>query len=45
MHDNGSTTIKAAITRHGGEASTVIGNYNALDSTDLSNLMAFLGSL
>ncbi|MGA7218231.1 MAG: di-heme oxidoredictase family protein [Candidatus Sulfotelmatobacter sp.] len=45
MHDNGSTTIKAAITRHGGEASTVISNYNALNSTDLSNLMAFLGSL
>jgi CxxC motif-containing protein (DUF1111 family) len=45
MHDNGSTTIKKAISRHGGEATTVISNYNALDSTDSSNLLAFLGSL
>jgi len=45
MHDNGSTTIKKAISRHGGEAATVIDNYNALDSTDSSNLFAFLGSL
>jgi CxxC motif-containing protein (DUF1111 family) len=45
MHDNASTTITAAINRHGGEASKVITNFQALDSTDLSNLMAFLGSL
>jgi CxxC motif-containing protein (DUF1111 family) len=45
MHDNGSTTIKAAILRHGGEAAPVIANYQALDSTDLSNLLAFLNSL
>ena len=45
MHDNGSTTIDAAIRRHGGEAATVVGNYKALDSTDSSNLLAFLGSL
>jgi CxxC motif-containing protein (DUF1111 family) len=45
MHDNGSTSINAAILRHGGEAATVITNYQALDSTDNSNLMAFLNSL
>lgn len=45
MHDNGSTTIDAAIRRHGGEAATVVSNYEALSSTDQSNLLAFLGSL
>ncbi len=45
MHDNGSTSINAAILRHGGEATTVVGNYKALDSTDSANLLAFLGSL
>jgi len=45
MHDNGSTSITAAILRHGGEAATVVLNYQALDSTDSSNLLAFLNSL
>jgi hypothetical protein len=45
MHDNASANIAAAILRHGGEAATVISNYEALDSTDSSNLFAFLGSL
>jgi hypothetical protein len=45
MHDNGSTSIDAAIRRHSGEASTVVGNYKALNSTDSSNLLAFLNSL
>jgi CxxC motif-containing protein (DUF1111 family) len=45
MHDNTSTTIDAAIRRHGGEAATVVGNYKALNSTDSANLLAFLGSL
>jgi CxxC motif-containing protein (DUF1111 family) len=45
MHDNTSTTIDAAILRHGGEASTVVANYTALNSTDSANLLAFLGSL
>jgi len=45
MHDNGSTSIDAAIRRHGGEAATVLSNYQALNSTDSSNLLAFLGSL
>jgi hypothetical protein len=45
MHDNGSTSVDAAIRRHGGEAATVISNYTALDSTDSANLLAFLSSL
>jgi len=45
MHDNTSTSIDAAIRRHGGEASQVITNYKGLDSTDSANLLAFLGSL
>jgi hypothetical protein len=45
MHDNTSTTVSAAILRHGGEAATVIANYQALDSTDSANLLAFLSSL
>jgi Di-haem oxidoreductase, putative peroxidase len=45
MHDNASTTIKAAIQRHGGEAATVEASFAALDSTDSSNLLAFLGNL
>jgi CxxC motif-containing protein (DUF1111 family) len=45
MHDNTSTTIDAAILKHGGEAATVVGNYTALNSTDSANLLAFLGSL
>jgi di-heme oxidoreductase (putative peroxidase) len=45
MHDNASTSITAAILRHGGEAAPVISNYQALDSTDSSNLLAFLNSL
>ena len=45
MHDNGSTSIDAAIRRHGGEAATVIQNYEGLNSTDSGNLLAFLSSL
>ncbi len=45
MHDNTSLTIDAAIRRHGGEAATVVANYEALNSTDSANLLAFLGSL
>jgi hypothetical protein len=45
MHDSGSTTVRDAILRHGGEAATVISNYRALHSTDRTNLLAFLSSL
>ena len=45
MHDNTSTTIDAAIRRHGGEAATVLSNYEGLNSTDSADLLAFLNSL
>ena len=45
MHDNTSTTTDAAIRRHGGEAAAVLANYEALNSTDEGNLLAFLNSL
>ena len=45
MHDNGSTSIDAAIRRHGGEAATVVNNYKGLSKTDSTNLLAFLNSL
>jgi CxxC motif-containing protein (DUF1111 family) len=45
MHDNTSTSVDAAIKRHGGEAATVLSNYEGLDSTDSANLLAFLNSL
>jgi hypothetical protein len=45
MHDNGSKSVDAAILRHGGEATTVISNYKALNATDSANLLAFLSSL
>lgn len=45
MHDNASTSINAAILRHGGEAATVVLSYQGLDSTDSANLLAFLNSL
>jgi CxxC motif-containing protein (DUF1111 family) len=45
MHDNSSTSIDAAIRRHGGDAATVVTNYKGLNSTDEANLLAFLNSL
>jgi CxxC motif-containing protein (DUF1111 family) len=45
MHDSGSTSIDAAIRRHGGEAAQVVSNYQGLNPTDEANLLAFLGSL
>ncbi len=45
MHDNKSLTIDAAIRSHGGEAATVLSNYQSLNSTDSANLLAFLNSL
>lgn len=45
MHDNQSSTIDAAIRRHGGEAAEVVTAYEGLNSTDSANLLAFLGSL
>jgi len=37
--------LDRAIRDHGGEASQVVGLYEALDPTDNSNLLAFLSSL
>jgi Di-haem oxidoreductase, putative peroxidase len=45
MHDNTTTSIDAAIRKHGGEAATVLSNYQGLNSTDSANLLAFLSSL
>jgi CxxC motif-containing protein (DUF1111 family) len=45
MHDNRSTTLDAAIKKHGGEAATVVTNYKGLNATDSANLLAFLNSL
>jgi CxxC motif-containing protein (DUF1111 family) len=46
LHDNRAKNINEAILDHGGEAAvTVIPAYQALDSTDNANLLAFLGSL
>jgi Di-haem oxidoreductase, putative peroxidase len=45
MHDSGSTSVDAAIRRHGGEAAQVVSNYQGLNPTDEANLLAFLGSL
>jgi CxxC motif-containing protein (DUF1111 family) len=45
LHNGSATTIDAAITAHGGEATAVTNAYNALSPTDEANLLSFLGSL
>ncbi|HEU4733033.1 MAG TPA: di-heme oxidoredictase family protein [Kofleriaceae bacterium] len=45
MHDGLSFTVTDAITRHAGQASTAVSNFNALGATDRANLLAFIGSL
>ncbi len=45
MHDGESLTIKDAILRHAGQASTVITTYNGLSGGQKNKLLAFLGSL
>src|SRR3954465_12321681 len=45
LHDGGALTRNDAILRHGGEASGVISNYNALSTTQKNNLITFLNSL
>ncbi|MBI3743735.1 MAG: hypothetical protein HY261_05535 [Chloroflexi bacterium] len=37
--------LGAAIAAHGGEAATVIGNYNALSAAQKQNILNFLRSL
>jgi CxxC motif-containing protein (DUF1111 family) len=45
MHDGASLDIPTAITRHAGEASQVIQQYQGLSATDKAHLLSFLGSL
>jgi CxxC motif-containing protein (DUF1111 family) len=45
MHAGTAMSLQDAIAAHGGEASTVVGNFNALRSTDRQDLLAFLQSL
>ncbi|MBA3913912.1 MAG: hypothetical protein H0X25_08690 [Acidobacteriales bacterium] len=45
MHGGGSPSLNAAIAAHGGEATTVINNFNALKHTDQTDLISFLQSL
>jgi CxxC motif-containing protein (DUF1111 family) len=45
MHDNASTTLNNAISRHGGEAQGATANFNALSPVQQQQLIAFLQSL
>ena len=45
MHDGKSSTIEAAILRHGEESSTARENFEKLSPADRAALLAFLGSL
>jgi len=45
LHDGRTNDLMQAIGAHGGEASTVIGDFNALGTTDKKNLLKFLRSL
>jgi len=44
LHDGRTSNLVQAITSHGGEAATVIGNYNARTTTEKQNLLNFLRS-
>jgi mono/diheme cytochrome c family protein len=45
MHDGRSTTLTEAILEHGGEAATVVANFQALTTLDQQDLIAFLENL
>jgi CxxC motif-containing protein (DUF1111 family) len=45
MHDGLTFTREDAIQRHGGQAATVTGRYNALSAAQKNQLLAFLDSL
>jgi CxxC motif-containing protein (DUF1111 family) len=45
MHDGETVNRNEAILRHGGEANSVINNYNALSTTQKNQLITFLNSL
>lgn len=45
MHDGESLTRDGAITRHGGQATSIINSYKALNTTQKNQLITFLNSL
>lgn len=45
LHDGSAADVPSALLKHGGEASTVIGNFNALSPQDQADLIAFISSL
>jgi CxxC motif-containing protein (DUF1111 family) len=45
LHDGRTTNLTTAITTHGGEAATVVANFNALSPSDQADLLAFVSSL
>ena len=45
MHDGSSSTLRAAIAAHRGDARSVTKNYEALGAADQTALLSFLGSL
>ncbi|MBZ5597228.1 MAG: hypothetical protein LAN83_02800 [Acidobacteriia bacterium] len=45
LHDGSAPDVPSALVRHGGEASTVISNFNALSPQDQTDLIAFISSL
>jgi CxxC motif-containing protein (DUF1111 family) len=45
MHDGQSLTLRDAIVRHGNQAASTVTAFNALSTTDSTNLLKFLNSL
>ena len=45
MHDGAAKDVPSAISRHGGEATQVISNFNALLPQDQADLIAFISAL
>jgi CxxC motif-containing protein (DUF1111 family) len=45
LHDGRTSDLTAAINAHGGEASIVIQNFDALSPSDQGDLLSFLKSL
>ena len=45
LHDGSAADVPSALLKHGGEASTVISNFNALSAQDQADLIAFISSL
>jgi CxxC motif-containing protein (DUF1111 family) len=45
MHDGTAKDIPTALSKHGGEATQVIANFNALSAQDQADLIAFISAL